>query len=132
MLLVSVDVVEGELATFGWRRYVGSGACSGFSGAVTAAAVAAASERRSAAAACGCEVGQRIAERAGLVTAALALRLTVVSREVRVLELLHRERGRNEPAAGDAVGDPQVDGPMNGQLEDVVGGEPQALLLLLL
>ena len=48
---------------------------------------------------------ERVAERAGVVAAALALRLTVVSSEVRALEVLHRERGGDESAARDAVGD---------------------------
>jgi hypothetical protein len=66
-----------------------------------------------------------------VVAAAGALRLEVMLRELRVVELLHRQRAGDEGGPGGALGDPEVDGGVDGQVDDVVGGEAQPFLFWL-
>jgi hypothetical protein len=66
-----------------------------------------------------------------MVAAALALGGKVVFGEASVVEVLHRQRAGDEASARGAVGDPQVDGGVDGQADDVVGRETEPLLVLL-
>ena len=65
------------------------------------------------------------------MAAALALGDQVLLGHVLVVQLLHRQGVAEEPGARDAIGDPEVDGTVDRELDDVVRREPQALLLLL-
>ena len=47
------------------------------------------------------------------------------------MELLHRQRVGEEAGARDAVGDPEVDGAVDRELDDVVGREAQPFLFVL-
>src|SRR4051812_944871 len=77
------------------------------------------------------DVDQRVAERPGVMPAAFALCVRMAGREVLVVELLHRKRRGEESGARGALSDPQVDGAVDGELDDVVGREAQALLVVL-
>jgi len=63
------------------------------------------------------------------VAAALALGVAVVVGELFVVELLPGKRLGDEAGPGCAVGDPEVDGVVDLEAGDVVGGETQPLLV---
>lgn len=67
------------------------------------------------------DLEQRVAEWAGVVAAAPALGLGVMDSEVLVMEFLHWERAREEPASWHALGDPEIDRAVDWELDDVVG-----------
>jgi hypothetical protein len=67
------------------------------------------------------DLEQRVAEWAGVVAAVPALGLGVMDSEVLVVELLHWEGAGEEPASWDALGDPEIDGAVDWELDDVVG-----------
>ncbi len=62
--------------------------------------------------------------------AASALLILMVSGEMTLVEILHRKGPSDEPPTRTALGHPEVDRLVDGQLHDVVGRERQTLLLL--
>src|SRR4051812_16513715 len=64
---------------------------------------------------------ERVAECVGVAAAALVLGVGVVAGELLAVQFLHRQRGGEEPGARDAIGDPEVDGAVDWELDDVVG-----------
>ena len=66
-----------------------------------------------------------------MVRAALALRARVSAGEVCVVELLHGEGVGEEAGARAAVGDPEVERTVDGEPGDVVGGEAESFLFVL-
>jgi hypothetical protein len=80
---------------------------------------------------CGGFVAERCGQVGQVVAAALALGGEVVHGEGGVVEVLHRQGRGDEGGAGGAAGDPDVDGGVDRQVDDVVGREAQPLLFLL-